>query len=419
LCPHFEECGGCQYQHISLATQRELKRQQVIDALHDIGQLDSSIFGVQPVQGTTHAYGYRDKLTPQVRYDRRARRVAVGFQRKGKTSVLDVEECAIATSSVNTAFVQVRMAVVQRYGELEDGRPTLAPGLAKHNRILKNGENLLLRSAGPEAAFVGTRHADVITQKVCGVYFRYLAGEFFQNNSHVLPLLVGFVLRQAAAAGPSSGSCDYLIDAYCGSGLFALCASRYRRSEGGSEHVQQVEEWRGEVPLAFSRVVGLEISKVAVASARANAERNGIEGVQFIAGDSASLFQGVVAPQSESGSQSLGDQSQSQPFPTDRTAVIIDPPRSGCDEAFLAQLLAFAPRKVVYVSCDVTTQARDAATLTSAVMGSSVAGGRGRSRYCIVDCTPFDLFPQTRHIENVLTFVKTDITGDDEDEDCR
>jgi tRNA/tmRNA/rRNA uracil-C5-methylase (TrmA/RlmC/RlmD family) len=396
LCPHFESCGGCQYQHISLDAQRKLKRRQVADALTEAGLevapfddgsgvpstgLETSLV-VRPVEGTLHAYGYRDKLNPQVRYSKNedGGSVRVGFQRKGGHTVIDIEACVIATDSINRELKAIREAVVRRYASLQPGVPSLAPGLAKHKRILKNGENLLLRSAGPDATFVGTKHEDVIEQRVKGVSFRYKAGEFFQNNSHVLPLLVDFVLGQArgGAGGGTGSECDHLIDAYCGSGLFSLCAARHQAAPGSMEP-------------AFREVIGVEISRVAVASARANAERNGLTGVRFLAGDSAQLFHGVAAL-----------------LPTERTAVVIDPPRSGCDEPFLRQLLAFAPRKLVYVSCDVVTQARDAAFLTAAVMDSSSDGGIGRSRYCITDCTPFDLFPQTRHIENVITFVKTD-----------
>ena len=80
-------------------------------------------------------------------------------------------------------------------------------------------------------------------------------------------------------------------------------------------------------------------------------------------------------------------------LPPQSTCIVIDPPRKGCDEVFLKQLFEFGPCKVVYVSCDPATQARDAQAI--------VAAG-----YDIIDCTPFDLFPQTRHIENVITFLK-------------
>jgi 23S rRNA (uracil1939-C5)-methyltransferase/tRNA (uracil-5-)-methyltransferase len=109
--------------------------------------------------------------------------------------------------------------------------------------------------------------------------------------------------------------------------------------------------------------------------ARENAAANGIANATFKAGDAAAIFAGLD-------------------FPPADTAVIIDPPRKGCDEAFLAQLFAFGPRTVVYVSCDPATQMRDLRLFLAA-------------SYTLVAAQPFDLFPQTRHLECVLTLQRT------------
>ena len=138
------------------------------------------------------------------------------------------------------------------------------------------------------------------------------------------------------------------MDAYCGSGLFALTAAP-----------------------AVEQVTGIEISESSVAFARENAVANGITNAVFRAGDAAAIFHGLA-------------------FPAADTAVIIDPPRKCCDPAFLTQLFAFAPRTVVYVSCDPATQMRD-------LKGFLTAG------YALTAVQPFDLFPQTRHLECVIT----------------
>ena len=134
---------------------------------------------------------------------------------------------------------------------------------------------------------------------------RFLARDFFQNNPFILPAFAGYVRDQAAASGAR-----FLVDAYCGSGLFALAAAA-----------------------RFERVAGVEISETSVAFARENAAANGIANATFLAGEAAAIFAGLD-------------------FPPGETAVVIDPPRKGCDEAFLRQLFAFGPRAVVYVSCD-------------------------------------------------------------------
>jgi 23S rRNA (uracil1939-C5)-methyltransferase/tRNA (uracil-5-)-methyltransferase len=159
------------------------------------------------------------------------------------------------------------------------------------------------------------------------------------------------VRDQAAASGAR-----FLVDAYCGSGLFALSAAS-----------------------AFERVAGIEISESSVRFARENAAANGIANATFDAGDAARIFAGLGA--------------HAPAFAAAETAVVIDPPRKGCDESFLRQLFTFGPRTVVYVSCDPATQMRD--------LKSFLTAG-----YRLTAVQPFDLFPQTRHLECVLTLAK-------------
>ena len=175
---------------------------------------------------------------------------------------------------------------------------------------------------------------------------RFLARDFFQNNPFILPAFVRHVTAEAAAGGGR-----FLVDAYCGSGLFALAAAR-----------------------SFVRVAGVEISETSVAFARENAAANGIANAAFLAGDAQAIFAGLD-------------------FPPAETVVVIDPPRRGCDESFLRQLFAFGPRAVVYVSCDPATQMRDLAHFLTA-------------GYRLTRVQPFDLFPQTRHLECVMSLTR-------------
>ena len=120
--------------------------------------------------------------------------------------------------------------------------------------------------------------------------------------------------------------------------------------------------------------MGVEVSATSVAFARENAAANGIPNATFIAGDASGIFSGLD-------------------FPGAETAVVIDPPRKGCDGPFLSQLFTFRPRAVVYVSCDPATQMRD-------LKGFLAAG------YQVTAVQPFDLFPQTRHLECVITLAR-------------
>lgn len=156
--------------------------------------------------------------------------------------------------------------------------------------------------------------------------------------------MVEHVMKEAT----SGGKMTHLADCYCGSGLFALS-----------------------VASKFDCVVGIEINDKAIEEATANARDNHITNCKFLAASAEHIFD-VIAD-----------------FPRETSVVVIDPPRKGCSETFLEQLVAFQPARLVYMSCDPTTQARDAAWLVP----------RG---YHITSVQPFDLFPQTRHIECLM-----------------
>ncbi len=329
-CPLFGRCGGCQYQTLAYPEQLAWKRRQVAELLRHMAGIE---FPVAPVHGSPRPFGYRSKLTPHFAGPRDGREPAIGFLRQGtRFDLLDVPRCAIATDAINARLPGLRAEL----------RTRLAAG------EFPRGGTLLLRDAG---GTVTTDSTATVTELVAlgsgpPLRLRFLARDFFQNNPFILPAFVDYVAGQAAASGAR-----FLIDAYCGSGLFALGAAR-----------------------RFERVAGIEISASAIAFARDNAADNGIANAAFTAGDASALFAQID-------------------FPAADTAVVIDPPRKGCDEPFLRQLLAFAPRAVVYVSCDPATQMRD--------LRHFLAAG-----YLLAAVQPFDLFPQTRHLECVITLLR-------------
>jgi 23S rRNA (uracil1939-C5)-methyltransferase/tRNA (uracil-5-)-methyltransferase len=348
-CALFGRCGGCQYQNFAYGAQLEWKRAQVAELLRHMA---GAGFPVRPVIGSPREYGYRSKITPHFaaarppdeKWKERNEKCPpaaadgadggapsafpIGFLRQGtRFDLLDVPRCEIATDAINARLAAVRAGIRARAAAGEFTR----------------GATLLLRDAD---GVVTTEPGRVVTETAGGVRLRFLARDFFQNNPFILPAFAGHVRDRAAASGAR-----FLVDAYCGSGLFALTAAA-----------------------AFERVAGVEISESAVAFARENAAANGIGNAMFQAGDAAAIFAGLE-------------------FPPDATVVVIDPPRKGCDENFLGQLFAFGPRAVVYVSCDPATQMRDLRHFFA----------RG---YELAEVQPFDLFPQTRHLECVVTLRK-------------
>ncbi len=327
-CPLFGRCGGCQYQHFEYAQQLAWKQRQVAELLQHMAGIE---FPVSPVVPSPRDYGYRSKITPHFNPPRSLSEAAlpaampIGFLRQGtRFDLVDVPQCIIATDAINARLTGVRAGIRARATAGE----------------YKRGATVLLRDA---SGTVTTDFDAVINERVGDLTLHFRAHDFFQNNPFILPAFTQYVREQAASSGAR-----FLVDAYCGSGLFALSAAP-----------------------AFARVAGVEISGSSVRFASENAAANGITHATFKAADASAIFAGLD-------------------FPPAETTVIIDPPRRGTDASFLQQLFNFGPHTVVYVSCDPATQMRDLREFLGA-------------GYLLTAAQPFDLFPQTRHLECVLT----------------
>ncbi|MDA7908571.1 class I SAM-dependent RNA methyltransferase [Akkermansiaceae bacterium] len=322
-CRHFATCGGCQYQHLPYEKQLEWKTRQVRELLlHMVGIEEE----VNPTIPSPKQWGYRSKITPHFQRPKPGEDFPIGFlEFNRRTRLVDVYNCPIAMDEINEALKPIRDDVKRRAAEY------------------KKGATLLLRATEDR---VETDHRAPVSEKVGDLKFNFLAGDFFQNNPFILDSFTGHAAEQAK--GPNQ---KYLLDAYCGSGLFGLTLAKN-----------------------FEQVVGIELSETSADWARRNAKTNGIENASFIASSAEALFADIT-------------------FPSEQTSVLIDPPRKGCSVDFLNQLFAFGPSRVVYVSCNPATQMRD---LTSFL-------GKG---YKIESIQPFDLFPQTRHLECVIALSR-------------
>lgn len=321
VCSLFGTCGGCQYQHLAYDKQIAWKRRQVEELLLHMAKIEHPVL---PVIASPTQYGYRSKITPHFHKPKDGAVAEIGFLRVGtRNSMVDVEQCPIAMPALNEQLTQVREAA--RAGSF------------------KNGATLLMRAT---AKGVLTRADATAVEQVGAVKFEFQAGDFFQNNPFILPDFVAYAVEEAKASGAR-----YLVDAYCGSGLFGISAAK-----------------------EFQEVLGVELSETAVKKAAHNAEINGLANCRFIAADAREIFAQV-------------------PHPSSDTVVIIDPPRAGCSEEFLQQLFTFGPKRVVYISCNPATQMRDLVLFTA-------------SGYSLNKVQPFDLFPQTKHLECVMTLSK-------------
>ncbi|MDA7859897.1 class I SAM-dependent RNA methyltransferase [Akkermansiaceae bacterium] len=322
-CRHFTICGGCQYQHLPYEKQLEWKTRQVRELLlHMVGIEEE----VNPTIPSPKQWGYRSKITPHFQRPKPGEDFPIGFlEFNRRTRLVDVYNCPIAMDEINEALQPIRDDVKRRAAEY------------------KKGATLLLRATEDR---VETDHRAPVSEKVGDLKFNFLAGDFFQNNPFILDSFTGHAAEQAK--GPNQ---KYLLDAYCGSGLFGLTLAKN-----------------------FEQVVGIELSETSADWARRNAKTNGIENASFIASSAEALFADIT-------------------FPSEQTSVLIDPPRKGCSMDFLNQLCTFGPSRVVYVSCNPATQMRD--------LKSFLEQG-----YKIESIQPFDLFPQTRHLECVIALSR-------------
>jgi 23S rRNA (uracil1939-C5)-methyltransferase/tRNA (uracil-5-)-methyltransferase len=188
-CELFDRCGGCQYQHVRLPRQRDIKRGHVLELFERGAGLPKDFLEkiTLRTRGTEHAYHYRSKITPH--YDApRANQteLSIGFQQKGSRRILDVPECLIATRAINERLGEARAELNAR---LRDGT------LRDPRKKKQKGATLLLREA---SGGVVTDNSEYVTEDVGGFRFKFQAGNFFQNNPHVTPLMVDYVVGEAS-----------------------------------------------------------------------------------------------------------------------------------------------------------------------------------------------------------------------------
>jgi len=334
-CPHYEQCGGCHLQHIAYQRQLELKRHTVRTALERIGRQGAP--SVLPMMGMDGPWAYRNHV--QLSVDGAGR---LGYLSRSGDEVVAISECPIMERALDQVWrglsgdLRGVDRVVMRAGTATGERVVILEGPVDAPPVeLPEGTSVLWRSGRGEPRVV--RGSPYVHERVAGRTWRVSASSFFQVNTRQAARLVA-VAGEYLGVRPG----ETVVDAYCGVGLFALALT-----EGAA------------------RVVGIEESTVAIADARANAV--GRAGVEFWQGRAERLARWL-------------------PHRVD--AVIVDPPRAGCDEAVLGALAAREPSRIVYVSCDPATLARDVARLD-------------RLGYRLDVVRPVDMFPQTYHIECV------------------
>ncbi|MBC1724683.1 23S rRNA (uracil(1939)-C(5))-methyltransferase RlmD [Listeria seeligeri] len=372
-CAVYSKCGGCSLQHLSYVGQLAFKRNQVEETMKRIGKLNVE---VKETLGMENPWRYRNKSQVPVGFVNG--KLTAGFYQKRSHEIIDMSTCLIQSEQGDFA-VQKTREVLAKYGtepyDEKTGKGdirhimtrfahttgqlmlvlvTTKDRLPFKEEIIRDlTEQLALTSIvqniNPQKTNVifGDRTKtlwgkDIIEDTIHGIRFAISARSFYQVN----PLQTEVLYQQAIEAAELTGE-ETVIDAYCGIGSISLCLAKKAK-----------------------HVYGVEIVDQAIQDARTNAELNNLSNTTFETGKAEEVIPtwykaGIVAD-----------------------VLVVDPPRKGCDEKLLQTILAMKPKKVVYVSCNPGTLARDMKILSD--------GG-----YEANQVQPVDMFPMTTHIEAV------------------
>lgn len=348
-CPYFGRCGGCQWQHADYSTQLAMKRKIVVDQLRRIGGFADAEALVRPPVGMVDPWGYRN----HVRFTVGRKYGDVGYTYRGTHRLLPIDSCQIAHPAINQVLrtIQRRCAGIRahqitvRYGcntgdLLVSPRLPMVPELESGQTELR--EQVLDRTYWISAASffqVNTkREPRSLPDRLAVPWIRERIGEYSMTD------LLALTVLDRLEMDPES----VVVDAYCGVGTFAVLIA---------PHVKEV--------------IGIEESPAAVADARRNSAD--LSNVQYVTAKAEDAILELDVPRID--------------------AVVLDPSRIGCAPPLVNALVERGPRRVIYVSCDPATLARDLRRLCD--------GG-----YRIEQVEPLDLFPQTYHVESVTTLTR-------------
>ena len=371
-CPVAAKCGGCQLTRLSYAEQLQWKQQRVTELLDGICE-------VRPILGMDDPFHYRNKVHAVLSVDKAGKPIS-GVYAMGTHRVVPVRHCLIEDRRADR-IIQTIVAMLPAY-KLRIYNEYTHRGFLRHILIRTGhvtGQIMVVLVATSlefpgKKAFVQEliqRHPEITTvvlncnqretsmvlgtkeitlygegymeDELCGKRFRISPQSFYQVNAKQCEVLY----RTAIDAAQLTGA-ETLLDAYCGTGTIGLCASD-----------------------GCKQLIGVELNADAIRDAKENARRNGVENSRFLC-DDAGRFMQKLAKEGNA-----------------PDVVMMDPPRAGSDQKFLQSLLMLKPKRVVYVSCNPETLARDLRVL--------VDGG-----YRAEWATPVDMFPGTEHVETVV-----------------
>ena len=378
-CPIYSECGGCQLQQLSYEDQLRFKRNVVVEDMKVIGGLANT--AILPVLGAANPWNYRNKTQMPLGYEKG--KVVLGCYAQGTHKIIDTHDCPIQQEE-NNELINACREVISRLN-IPIYNEDKHTGILRHvvGRVGRNGELMLvlvttdtelrnekqlvnlLRKRLPKLVSVHQNIQTYHNSVVMGRETRLLWGKpaimarlgafnftvsprsFFQINTAQAEVLYNTALEFAQLTGKET-----VIDAYCGTGTISLYLAKKAR-----------------------KVYGIEIVRPAILDANRNAKENKISKVEFITGDATREIPKLYAKGIKA------------------DVVVVDPPRAGCTQQVLKTFVDMQPERIVYVSCNPETLARDLKQL-------------GKMGYYTEKIQPVDMFPQTFHVECVALVTR-------------
>lgn len=394
VCEHFGSCGGCKWQNMSYNQQLVYKQQEVYNHLKRIGKIELPEF--EPILGSKEQFFYRNKmefsfsnarwLTPEEIQsgEELGKENALGFHiPKMWDKILDIKKCwlqgdpsndirneirafanqhqmeffnprensgFLRTLMIRTASTGEIMVLIQFFKEDKTQRELLLNFILERFPMITSLQYVInekLNDTIYDQEVICYHGRDYILEEMEGLQFRVNAKSFYQTNSEQAYELYSITRDFAGLTGE-----ELVYDLYTGTGTIAQFVSRKAK-----------------------KVIGVEAVPEAIADAKINADHNKITNCEFFVGDMKNVFNDDFI------------QTHGQP-----DVIITDPPRDGMHKDVVEQILKIAPKRVVYVSCNSATQARDLALMDET--------------YKVVKVRPVDMFPQTHHVENVVLLEK-------------
>lgn len=329
ICPYYNECGGCNIMHIDYNNQLEFKENKVKEVLNKFCNYDN----VKSIIGTNQ-YNYRNKITLQVKEK-------IGYYKKKSYELVVIDKCYIADEKINSIINELKNIDLSNVNQIVIRTTNKESMLVFYSKkVIKSDVNKLnvdtiICITDKQTILKGKGY---IEEEIKGIRYVISPTSFFQVNTNGMINLYDKVLEYCGLNGNEN-----LLDLYCGTGTIGIYLSKY-----------------------CNKVFGIELNKEAIKDALVNNEINNLNNIDFKSGDVKEVL-------------------KTNNFIPD--IIVVDPPRAGLDSKVVEQIISLKPKKLVYVSCDVITLARDLNLL--------------KEYFNIKEVTPVDMFPNTYHVECV------------------